>query len=70
MDFLTRLVIILSLITTSGVAAIAILRVWEKVFELALQMFNMKKEFIDFVYHKYHENRVIRPKMYQSKKGD
>ena len=63
MDYLTKLVIGLSLIVTSGVLLIAILKIWEKVFDLALQMFNMKKEFVDFVYKKYREKRTVKSKI-------
>jgi len=63
MDYLTKLVIGLSLIVTSGVLLIIILKVWEKVFDLGLQMFNMKKEFVDFVYKKYRAKTPKREKM-------
>jgi len=57
-DNLVKVTIGLSLITTSGVLIIALLKVWEKVFDLGLQMFNMKKEFIDFVNKKYRAKYV------------
>ena len=52
-DNLVKITIGLSLVVTSGFLLIAMLKVWEKVFDLGLQMFNMKKEFIDFVNKKY-----------------
>ena len=55
---LVKVTIGLSLIVTSGVLLIAILKIWEKVFDLGLQMFNMKKEFIDFMYKKYRDKNV------------
>jgi len=54
---LIKVTIGLSLIVTSGVLLIAILKIWEKVFDLSLQMFNMKKEFLDFVIKKYRDKR-------------
>jgi len=57
-DNLIKVTIGLSLIVTSGVLLIAILKAWEKVFDLGLQMFNMKKEFLDFVYKKYRAKNV------------
>ena len=50
---LVKVTIGLSLLITSGVLLIALLKVWEKVFDLGLQMFNMKKEFFDFIIKKY-----------------
>jgi len=62
-DNLIKVTIILSLIVTSGVLLIALLKIWEKVFDLGLQMFNMKKEFIDFVIKKYRDKRVVTKKI-------
>jgi len=62
-DNLVKVTIGLSLIVTSGVLLIAILKVWEKVFDLGLQMFNMKKEFLDFIIKKYRDKRGITKKI-------
>ena len=62
-DNLVKVTIGLSLIVTSGVLLIAILKVWEKVFDLGLQMFNMKKEFLDFIIKKYRDKRVVTKKI-------
>ena len=62
-DNLIKVTIGLSLITTSGVLLIAILKVWEKVFDLGLQMFNMKKEFLDFIINKYRDKRGVTKKI-------
>ena len=43
-DNLIKVTIGASLIVTSGVLLIAILKIWEKVFDLGLQMFNMNGE--------------------------
>ena len=60
---LIKVTIGLSLIVTSGVLLIAILKIWEKVFDLSLQMFNMKKEFLDFMYKKYRGKRGVTKKI-------
>ena len=62
-DNLIKVTIGLSLIVTSGVLLIALLKVWEKVFDLGLQMFNMKKEFLDFMYKKYRGKRGVTKKI-------
>jgi len=62
-DNLVKVTIGLSLIVTSGVLLIAILKVWEKVFDLGLQMFNMKKEFRDFIIKKYRDKRGVTKKI-------
>ena len=62
-DNLIKVTIILSLIVTSGVLLIALLKIWEKVFDLGLQMFNMKKEFLDFIIKKYRDKRVVTKKI-------
>ena len=56
-DNLVKVTIGLSLVVTSGVLLITILKIWEKVFDLGLQMFNMKKEFFDFIIKKYRDKR-------------
>ena len=65
-DNLVKVTIGLSLITTSGVLLIAILKVLEKVFDLGLQMFNMKKEFFDFIIKKYRDKRGVTKKIQQN----
>lgn len=60
---LIKLTIGLSLVVTSGVLLIAILKIWEKAFDLGLQMFNMKKEFLDFVCKKYRDKRGFTKKI-------
>ena len=62
-DNLVKVTIGLSLITTSGVLLIAILKVWEKVFDLGLQMFNVKKDFIDFILKKYRDKKGVTKKI-------
>jgi len=62
-DNLIKVTIILSLIVTSGVLLIAILKIWEKVFDLGLKMFNMKKEFLDFIIKKYRNKRGVTKKI-------
>jgi len=62
-DNLVKVTIGLSLVVTSGLLLIAILKVWEKVFDLGLQMFNMKKEFLDFIIKKYRDKRVVTKKI-------
>jgi len=57
-DNLVKVTIGLSLIVTSGVLLITILKIWEKAFDLGLQMFNMKKEFFDFIIKKYRAKNV------------
>ena len=58
-----EIVLALCMLVTCGVLIIAILKVWEKAFDLILQMLNLKKEFIDFVWNKYHKKRVFTPKI-------
>ena len=60
---LVKITIGLSLILTSGILLIAILKIWEKVFGLGLQMFHMKREFIDFVNKKYRDKRGVTKKI-------
>jgi len=62
-DNLIKVTIGLSLIITSGVLLIAMLKVWEKVFDLGLQIFNMKKEFLDFIIKKYRDKRGVTKKI-------
>ena len=62
-DNLIKVTIILSLIVTSGVLLIALLKIWEKVFDLGLQIFNMKKEFLDFIIKKYRDKRGVTKKI-------
>lgn len=61
---MVEIVLALCMVVTAGVLIIVILKVWEKTFDLILQMFNLKKEFIDFVWSKYHKQRVITPKIH------
>jgi hypothetical protein len=60
---LVEIVLAMCLVVTIGVLIILILKVWEKAFDIILQMFNMKKEFIDFVRNKYHKQTVVKPKV-------
>ena len=46
-----------------GSAIIIILKVWEKAFDLLLQMFDVKKEFHDFIINKYRGKRMPKPKI-------
>ena len=62
-DNLIKVTIGLSLIITSGVLLIAMLKVWEKVFDLGLQIFKMKKEFLDFIIKKYRDKRGVTKKI-------
>jgi hypothetical protein len=61
---MVEIVLALSMVLASGVLIIVILKVWEKAFDLILQMFNLKKEFIDFVFNKYRKQRVVTPKIH------
>jgi len=62
-DNLVKVTIGLSLLTTSGFLLIVTLKMWEKVFDLGLQMFNMKKEFLNFIIMKYRDKRGITKKI-------
>jgi len=62
-DNLIKVTIMLSLITTSGILIIALLKIWEKVFDLSLQMFNMKKELLDFIIKKYRDKKGVTKKI-------
>jgi len=46
-----------------GSGIIIFLKIWEKAFDLILQMFDLKKEFIQYVFDKYHKQRVVKPKI-------
>ena len=46
-----------------GSGIIITLKIWEKALDLILQMFNLQKEFIQYVYDKYHKRRVVTPKI-------
>ena len=43
-----------------GYGIILLFKIWERAFDEILQMFNLKKEFTDFVFNKYHkQTRVV-----------
>jgi len=46
-----------------GFGIIVILKVWEKALDLILQMLDLQKEFIQYVWDKYHKKRIFKPKI-------
>lgn len=56
-------VIGLSLTIVIGLLIVLAMWVWDWAFTCILDVLNLKKEFIQFVYDKYHKQKVISPKI-------
>jgi len=62
-DTLVHLIIILALLVLSGLLALTVVYVWDRVFTGIVTMLQVKKDFIQFMYDKHHNQKITRSKM-------